>query len=191
VFTTDRLLSPSWARWIQTTTPHPISVRHVLILSTHQTLVCILFPPLRTTRPAYLSLFHFITWKITGKMRNHYIIFFSLLLFLSGPNIFLSALFSNTLDLCSSFNETRSYTYLVKWGIIILFFQSPVIPLRSKYFPQHPVLEHPRPTFFPQCHSFLKILLIPQFSKYRTATLKFYAAAGWHKASFTLRIHKC
>jgi hypothetical protein len=27
----------------------------------------------------------------------------------------------------------------------------PFIPLRSKYFPQHPVLKHPQSTFLPYC----------------------------------------
>ena len=26
-----------------------------------------------------------------------------------------------------------------------------LIPLRSKYFPQHPILKHPQPVFLPQC----------------------------------------
>ena len=26
-----------------------------------------------------------------------------------------------------------------------------LVPLRPKYYPQHPVLKHPQPTFLPQC----------------------------------------
>jgi hypothetical protein len=26
-----------------------------------------------------------------------------------------------------------------------------LIPLRPKYFPQHPILKHPQPMFLPQC----------------------------------------
>jgi hypothetical protein len=30
-------------------------------------------------------------------------------------------------------------------------FPCSLVPLRSKYSPQHPILKHPRPTFLPQC----------------------------------------
>jgi hypothetical protein len=26
-----------------------------------------------------------------------------------------------------------------------------LVPLRPKYSPQHPIIKHPRPSFFPQC----------------------------------------
>jgi hypothetical protein len=72
-----RILSPSWARWIQSTASHPISSRSLLILHTHLPLDIpsillpsrlrtkpshvLVFSPLRTTCPAHLILLHSIT----------------------------------------------------------------------------------------------------------------------------------
>ena len=35
-------------------------------------------------------------------------------------------------------------------SLCIFLFPCYVVPLRSKYFPQHPILKHPQPTFLPQ-----------------------------------------
>ena len=56
---------------------------------------------------------------------------------------------------CSRFDHANN----VEWGVqvikllIMLFSPLPcyLVPLRPKYYPQHPILKHPLPTFLPQC----------------------------------------
>jgi len=69
--------SLSWARWIQSTPFHPISLRYSLILSSHLSLGLSGFPtkilyafliyPIRATRPAHPILLDFITLIIYGE----------------------------------------------------------------------------------------------------------------------------
>ena len=120
-FTSDRHLSLSWARSIQSMSPHPTSWRSILILSSHlhlglpnglflsgfttKTLYKFLLSPIRATCPTQLILLDFITRTILGE--GHRSLSSSICSFLhspvtsslSGPNIFLNILFSNTLRL--------------------------------------------------------------------------------------------
>jgi hypothetical protein len=120
-------LSLSWARPLQSTSPHPISQRSILILSTH----------LRFGLPSGLLPSGFPTNNLLA------VLFFSLSVVRStnreapryaaspppvtsslfGPNILLSTLFSNILSLCSSLNvrEQVSHPYKTIGKIIVVF----------------------------------------------------------------------
>jgi hypothetical protein len=42
----------------------------------------------------------------------------------------------------------------IGWSVQIiklLILPTPLLPLRPKYSPQHPILKHPQPTFLPHC----------------------------------------
>ena len=123
--TSARYLSLSWASTIHSTPPHPTSWSSTLILSSHLCLgfPSVLFPSgfptktlytplhssIRSTCPAHHILLDFITRTILGE---EYRSFSSLCSFLHslvtsslvGPNILLSTLFLNILNLRSSLN---------------------------------------------------------------------------------------
>jgi hypothetical protein len=138
VFTRALHQSLSWARWIPATTSKSISVRSILILSSHLKLgiqSCI-FPkgfPINflfishlpharyMPRPSHPSWFDCpnIIWLSTNYESPRYAVFSS---FLFGPNIPLSTLFSNTLNLYCSFNvrDQVSHPYKTAGKIIVL-----------------------------------------------------------------------
>jgi hypothetical protein len=124
VFTRVLHLSISRARWIQSIPHQPISLRYILIWSTHlrlglpssvflsgfsiNNLHAFLFPPIRATCPAHLN--------------------------------FLDVIVVVILD--------GKYTL---WSSLLCSFLQPLVTssLRSKYSPQHPVLKHPQSMFLP------------------------------------------
>jgi hypothetical protein len=62
--------------------------------------------------------------------------------------------------------------------VTLIIMQSPPVPCHflpfsPKYLPQHPILEHPQPVFFPECHrpSFTPTLRGTESSQIRTFTL--------------------
>ena len=126
--TSARHLSLSWASSIQSIPPHPTSWRPILILSSHlhlglpsglfppgfptKTLYTALPSPICATCPTHLIRVDFITCTILGEQNRS--LSSSLCSFLhshvtsslSGPNILLNTLFSNTLSLRSSLSES-------------------------------------------------------------------------------------
>jgi hypothetical protein len=136
VFTRARHLPLSWAKWIQSTSPNHISLRSILTLSSHQRLglpsgllpsdlptkmlYAPLTSPMRATCPAHLILLALITLTTLGEKYKP--CSSSLWSFLQppvissllGPNIHLSTLFSNTLNLCSSHAPVVRLWILVK-----------------------------------------------------------------------------
>jgi len=143
-FTSARHLSLSWATSIQSIPSHFTSWRSVLILSSHlrlglpsglfpsffrtKTLYTPLLSPIRANCPAHLILLDLITRTILGdEYRSvssslcgfiHYPLTSSLL----GPNILLSTLFSNTLSLRSSLNDSDPVSHPYKTKAKFEFF---------------------------------------------------------------------
>jgi len=124
--TSIRHLSLSWANPVQSIYPHPTSWISILILSTYlrlglpsglfpygfptKTLYTTLSSPIRTTCPANLILFDFISRTILGEVYKSFISSLCSLLHshitssLVGPYILLNSIFSNTLSFLSSRN---------------------------------------------------------------------------------------
>ena len=118
-------MSPSWARSIQSMFPHPTSGRSILILFSHlcSSLASGLFPPGFPPKPC---------------------------MHLCCPN---------TYCMPSSLHSSWFYCLIyVLWGVqiiklLVMYFSllpCYLIPLRTKYLPQHPIHRHPqydRPKF--------------------------------------------
>jgi hypothetical protein len=124
VFTRSRHWFLSWARSIQSIPPHCFSLRSVLILSSHLRLPSGLFPSCFATKIPYAFSFRHtccIPYPPRSPWLDH-----------------------------SNYNLRR--VQFMKLNIMQL---SPTsyhfIPLRSKYYPQHPILKHLRFMFFPSC----------------------------------------
>jgi len=132
-----RHCSLSWARWIQFTSSQSISLRSILILSSHlhlglpngflpsgfltNILYVFLFSPVHATCPTHFILFlELITLIIFGEACKLWS--FSLCSLFQppttssflGPNILLSTLFLNTLNLCSSHSERDQISHPYK-----------------------------------------------------------------------------
>jgi len=130
VFTRARHSPISWVRWIHSTPSEQIYLRFVLILSSHLCLVLPigLFPsgflsttlcapllsPIRVRCPAHLIFLGLITRITFAEVYRSCGSSLCSLLYslvtssLLGLSIFLSALFSNTVSLCSSLSVTES-----------------------------------------------------------------------------------
>ena len=135
-YTSAHHLSLSWARSIQSIPPHPTSWRSISILSTHLSLglpsglfpsgcpTKTLYTPLlslaRAACPAHLILLDFITRTIFGEEYKSLssslcsFLHYPVTLSLTGPNILLSTLFSNTLNLRSSLKVSDQVSHLYK-----------------------------------------------------------------------------
>ena len=137
-FTSARHLSLSWANSIQSVPPHPTSWIYIFILSSHlrlglpsgffpsdfptKFLYTSLHSPIRATCPTHLMFLDFIARTILGEEYKslssslcsflHSLVTSSLL----GPNILLSAIFSNTVGLLFplSVRDQVSHTYETK-----------------------------------------------------------------------------
>ena len=125
-FTSARHLSLSWASSIQYIPTHPTSWRYVLTLTSH---LCLglpigLVPSGFPTKTLHMLL----PSSICATCPAHLI-----LLYFITRTILGEVYRSLSSSLCSFLHSC----YLV--------------PLRTKYSPQHPILKQPQPTFLPQC----------------------------------------
>ena len=135
-FTSVRHQSLSSGSSIQSILPHPTSWRFILISSpdlhpglpsglfpsgfTNKILYALILSPIRATCPDHLILLDLITRKISGE--EYKSLSYSLCSFLqspvisslSAPNIPLSTLFSNTLNLHSSLKITDQFSHIYK-----------------------------------------------------------------------------
>jgi hypothetical protein len=120
-------LQPSWARSIQPMSPHPNYWRFILILSSNLRLSGLPSSVFPSGFPQY--------------------------------PVCISALSLKFHRPCSFHSSWFYHPNNIWWGvqiITLLFMQSflfpcYLVPLRTKYLPQHLILQHPRPMFLPQC----------------------------------------
>jgi hypothetical protein len=122
VFTTARHLSLPWARSIQSTPSYPISVRFILILSSHISLSLPsgVFP--------------------LGFPNHHNLV-------CSSPTRAICPAHLNFLDLVLHLWWRPHIMNSFKTYITPL--PCHLVPLSPKYLPQHPILKHPQPVFLP------------------------------------------
>jgi hypothetical protein len=144
-FTSARQLSLSWARSIQSTTPHLTSWRSMLILCSRlclclssslfpsgfhtKTLYTPLLSPICATCPAHFILLDLITRTIVGEEYRWLssslcsFLYSPVTLSLLGPNILLKTLFSNALSLPSSLNVSDQvlHPYKTTGKIIVMY----------------------------------------------------------------------
>jgi hypothetical protein len=132
-FTRALYWSLPWARLIQSISPNPTSLTTILILPSH---ACLVLPS------------DFLLAFPTNPKWIPFLLHVSYMPCLSHPP---------SLDL-SNFTWWR---VLVTWLLIMQFSLTSyyLIPLGSKYSPQHPVLKYPQSMFFPYCQrpSFIHI----------------------------------
>ena len=152
-FTSAHHLYLSWTRSIQSMSPHPTSWTSILILSSHLQLGLPSgpFPQMSPPKPyiyIYIYIYHL---PIRATCPTHLIPLYFITRTISGEQYR-----SLSSSLCSFLHSC----YLV--------------PLRSKYSPQHPILKHPQPTFLPQCQRPSFTPISNKRQNYNSACLNIY-----------------